>query len=686
MGGIWGRTFRRGIIQLWLALGMGIAGAMLGRPSRCACQDPVMPPPPVDDGGQTDSNPAPVAGNVIEAGAALWVRIPDLTNEQVVRVEARDETGQVVSDAPVGPGLMAVFHRGTLPPGWYQLRLLDASGQVQASTTAAVLRSFEGPWDPERNPVAVDMAVSWLAPFDIPDASKAMIRLARMAGTGWVRDRLRWRELQTGPDAWAETSQYDRTAVLQQEAGLKVLSVFHDIPVWARNQDDSQTDLRYLYRFCEGLARRLRGYIDAWEPWNEANARNFGGWPIHRMCAWQKAAYLGFKAGDPAVPVCWQPIGGVNTAAQVRGILDSGVPAYCDVYAIHSYDWAHSFKVLWSEALRAASGKPLWVTEIDRGIAGDGTDSLDDLPPERALLKAQYIPQEYALAMACGADRIFHFILADYSEIHAEQPIRFGLLRRDLTPRPAYVSLAVTARMLAGTECLGVRRFEEAPDLWAAGFRSLDPGRGDVLLMWAERDVEWHDRGKTVVDYTLPRALRGPRQCVDYLGRDVPVPTRFSGVPVFMSYPRGALTIWFDQLDDRLPQKNAAGTLARVVLDAWFSENPPRSFPAGWTPEFYPLLHPGPQVLRIAVYHLSDQGALTGAIRVSGLPAGWQVDPERLAFSLGPMDRAKLEMSVTVPEDPGPADADQAWWIRLTAEHDAGTVLDTLAVAVRCDR
>lgn len=681
-----GRQGRKGGVHLWLALGVGIASVLLGWSSRCACQEQGVSLPPADVDGLIDLNPAPVAGHVIESGAALWVQIPDLTDEPVVRVEARDETGQVVSDAFIRPDQMAVFRKGALPPGWYELRFVDASGQVQASTTAAVLRPFEGPWDSERNPIAVDLAVSWLAPSNIPDATEGMIHLARMAGTGWVRDRLRWKELQTGPDTWAETSRYDRTAVLQQEAGLKVLSVFHDIPGWARQEAGALADLRHTYRFCEGLAQRFKGYIAAWEPWNEANIRGFGGWPIHRMCAWQKAAYLGFKAGDPEVTVCWQPIGGINTAAQVRGILDSGIPAYFDVYAIHSYDWAHSFTALWSEALRAASGKPMWVTEIDRGIAGDGTEGLDDLPLERALLKAQYIPQEYALAMAGGATRIFHFILADYSEVHAAQPIQFGLLRRDLTPRPAYVSLAVTARMLAGTECLGVRRFEDSPDLWAAGFRNLDPGRGDVPLMWAERTVDWPDRGKTVVDYTLPRVLREPRKCVNYLGRDVPVPTRFSSAPVFMTYPRGTLSVWFDDRNSVLPKQDEAGTPSRVILDAWFPDSPPQSFQSGWTPEFYPLLKPGYQVLRVVIYHLGDQETLTGTVRVASLPTGWQVDPERLAFSLGPMDRAVLETSVTVPEDAGPADADLAWWLRLTAVNEAGTVLDTLAVAARCER
>jgi hypothetical protein len=46
----------------------------------------------------------------------------------------------------------------------------------------------------------------------------------------------------------------------------------------------------------------------------------------------------------------------------------------------------------------------------------------------------------------------FHFILGHY---HEPNGVQFGLLRRDLTPRPAYVALAAVGRLLAGARTLG---------------------------------------------------------------------------------------------------------------------------------------------------------------------------------------------------------------------------------------
>jgi len=62
-------------------------------------------------------------------------------------------------------------------------------------------------------------------------------------------------------------------------------------------------DLRPVYELGQALAERFRGRVQAWEPWNEANIAVFGGHTVDQMCAWQKAAWLGFKAGDPSVIV-----------------------------------------------------------------------------------------------------------------------------------------------------------------------------------------------------------------------------------------------------------------------------------------------------------------------------------------------------------------------------------------------
>ena len=99
----------------------------------------------------------------------------------------------------------------------------------------------------------------------------------------------------------AETT-YDSAANIQHRYGLKILQVFHDTPRWAVALPGATgrfpSDLRHVYHFAKAMSQRFQGRVQAWEPWNEANVTTFGGHTIDELCSYQKAAYLGFKAGD----------------------------------------------------------------------------------------------------------------------------------------------------------------------------------------------------------------------------------------------------------------------------------------------------------------------------------------------------------------------------------------------------
>lgn len=164
---------------------------------------------------------------------------------------------------------------------------------------------------------------------------------------------------------------YDTAAEAQHAAGLKVLQVFHDTPSWAREESSAggrfAPDLRHAFDLGRALAARFKGRVAAWEPWNEANVSTFGAHTVDQMCSWQKAAWLGFKAGDPGVIVGWNVTTAAPTPAQTAGVLANETWPYFDTYNIHTYDWPHSYAQLWKPAREAMSGRPLWVTEADRG-------------------------------------------------------------------------------------------------------------------------------------------------------------------------------------------------------------------------------------------------------------------------------------------------------------------------------
>ncbi|NLH40792.1 MAG: hypothetical protein GX448_03045, partial [Planctomycetes bacterium] len=354
---------------------------------------------------------------------------------------------------------------GTLGIGWYRIEFLGGDGKTLGWTTAAVLARLAAP-TPQDSPICLDSATAWFARNDREKQDRLAL-LASLAGANWIRDRLRWRDMQpNGPLDVAEPgTTYDTSALIQTARGLKVLQVFHDTPPWAVVEGDASGryagDLRDVYRFCKAMAARFHGTVLAWEPWNEGNVATFGGHTTDEMCSYQKAAYLGLKAGDPNVLVCWNVSTAVPTRLHTSLVLQNETWPYYDTYNTHTYDWPDSYERLWKPVHEAACGRPIWVTESDRGIAYATPEPWCDLSREGEIRKAEFMAQSYASSLFAGADRHFHFILGHYCE---GGKIQFGLLRLDETPRPSYVALAAVGRFLAGARCLGRWDLDGKPD------------------------------------------------------------------------------------------------------------------------------------------------------------------------------------------------------------------------------
>ena len=103
----------------------------------------------------------------------------------------------------------------------------------------------------------------------------------------------------------APTNKYDAAARELNKAGIQVLQVNGLTPSWAEKQKNRfPADLRDAYRFHREMARRWKGQVQAFEPWNEADWIQFGGHTGAEMASFQKACYWGLKAGNPDMIVC----------------------------------------------------------------------------------------------------------------------------------------------------------------------------------------------------------------------------------------------------------------------------------------------------------------------------------------------------------------------------------------------
>ena len=613
-------------------------------PGEAAAQERVPPKP-------LPSHP----GNIYIAGEEVSVVPPESPDPAAVTWRALDDAAATVDSGAVTD----VVHLGALGVGWYEVEFLDANGQTLDRTTAAVLAPWKTPV-PEDSPVCLDAAISWFATGD-PVLQERHASLAALAGANWIRDRLRWREIEPERGQFAPPTQYDAAARIQHAQGLNVLQVWHDTPKWALDEHADHgrfpPDLRDVYQFAKTVAQRFDGTVQAWEPWNEANSGNFGGQTIDEMCANQKAAYLGFKAGNPDATVCWQPIGGVNAASMADGILANETWPYYEVYSIHSYDWPDSYDRLWEPARRAAAGRPIWVTECDRGMKPDPDSEWGDFSREDAIKKAEFMAHSYATSLFSGASRHFHFILGHYMEQHGA--VQFSLLRKDLTPRPSYVALAALGRFLAGGTCLGRWQIDGQPNAHVYAFRALPDGEPrDVLIAWTEVPGDWDKRGAAALTWSLPSDVT-VLEAHDYLGRSLEAgaPAELESRAVFLLLPPNELDKL--TLEPARTSEFREGDPSNIVLQLEMAGRVVADKTKGWTPQFERAVPPNtPTDLHIVAYNFGE-ASQSGTFAFEAVPAGWDLAKRAWDVTLPPMARVVLSTSVTIEELP--PDVDPPW-------------------------
>ncbi len=593
--------------------------------------------------------------HVFYRGEPVVFPVPNDLSAPVHSLRLLNERMEELSVMPI---VGSTADAGALPVGWYRIEFLAQEGALLGFTTAAVLEAMVAP-PGEDSPIALDVALAWLGAKDQRDWP-LMAELTRRAGVRWVRDRIHWREVQEGSGTFLSHTKYDDSADIQAASGLKILQVFHTRPQWAllppTGSKRPRTDLLKLYAFCKGMGERFHGRVQAWEPWNEGNAANFGGFTIDELCTIQKAAWLGFKAGDPAITVCWNPLGGINLPSQAADILRNETWPYFDVYSIHSYDWPHGFEGYWVASRDAASGRPLWVTEADRGLAVDPESVLGDLTPEMDRRKAEFVTQSYARSLFSGASRHFHFILGHYTE--GENRIQFGLLRADHTPRPGYVALATLGRLLADGRCLGRYEVPEKPEVEVYAFRTRPDGiERDVVVAWCEGEFDWPERGRMKAPWPIQESI-SVEAAFDYLGRplEARVPSELSAAPVYLVIPAGTSDALKLRTVESVPWRG--GEASSVVLQFDVPGAEPVIRTVEWTQEAAYEFEAGAVVkANLTVYNLGVVKASGNiAINVSSQQGTGSADTREV--TLEPMSSTELSVEVTIPTD---ADTRDTW-------------------------
>jgi hypothetical protein len=282
---------------------------------------------------------------------------------------------------------------------------------------------------------------------------------AKAIGTQWIRLGVSWRQVQpSGPDSWDFTFP-DKMIPKILSRGMNVLVQLEvPTPNWAlptgsTNPLSLPTDNTAAFEnFATAMAQRYSPLgVHSWEIYNEMNfkytAAQYG--PVLR------AAHAGIHEIDPNATVM---VGGLATSDAtslegpipfVQSLYSHGYGPDFDAVAMHPYTWIRPFTynniTNWSQmadtspsvhSVMAANGdadKQIWITEF-----GFNTWSATDSKATEAN-QALWVQEAYSRAQTYDwAGPLFWYSYRDDGTAHTTSENFFGLLRYDLSPKPAY--------------------------------------------------------------------------------------------------------------------------------------------------------------------------------------------------------------------------------------------------------
>lgn len=228
-----------------------------------------------------------------------------------------------------------------------------------------------------------------------PERRTALIERLREDGITWIRER----------SSWPETANDNRPVWREaREAGLKVLAFARQVnnhlehrPAGANRLGQNLLD---VYRKSRLLASTHRGAVDAWELLNEPDFMFVADNP-DSATAFQKAMYLGLKAGDPDTPVLRPAIGG-SPNGYWEVALRNGLWDYGDASNVHFYGWPETLDEIledhrlmdahpWERGWTTVRAAPQWITEVNhyRGRFGRGYETKDEIWSEQSVALAR---------------------------------------------------------------------------------------------------------------------------------------------------------------------------------------------------------------------------------------------------------------------------------------------------------
>lgn len=375
--------------------------------------------------------------------------------------------------------------------------------------------------------------------FNLPRPVQVPFRLMREAGIRSVRDDAFWSTVEQRPGLLMISPDWYKYLREQRASGMSnILMLGYGNRFYSSDSKPIFPTVRAGFaRFVDFVARRLKGQVGFYEVYNE--------WDLEdSISPAYNDAYLELvrdtsrqlRRIDPGARI----LAGAVTSYGIKvgfadRLLRNGLMQYADGLSLHPY--VHCEKTndgntpeSWIRWMRDVSAHldevagqpvPLYLTEM----AWHSTGGLHPCGIDETT-QAAWLARAYLLAKTLPAIKgMWWYDLANDGNNPAEQEHNFGLLRRDLSPKPAYLALKRIAPVLndyryVPSEALPAA--EGSPALVQLEFRNGDQR---VLAVWTQGDRE-------AVTLSVPGAPAGPVQVSNF-----PVLIPLGGNPLSIANP-----------------------------------------------------------------------------------------------------------------------------------------------------
>ncbi|MGA2533156.1 MAG: glycosyl hydrolase [Candidatus Aminicenantales bacterium] len=310
----------------------------------------------------------------------------------------------------------------------------------------------------------------------------AILDLIKDARIGWIRDEVYWSEVEKEKGVFRFPPAYDYYLRAAQARGIQVLLILDfGNAVYSgaeKGAPATEAERQAFARYCREVVKRYKPLgVRHYEIWNEPNASMF--WKpqpnLEDYARLLEAAYKSCKDADPGATVLGCSTSGTDLNFIGR-VLDAGGGRFMDAVSFHPYcqPLPPEKKLLTdiSKLKGIAPGKPLWITEFgyqtDTGAAGVDEET-----------QANYLVRAFLLARSSSVvERVSWYDFQNDGEDRAEPEMNFGLVRKNLSPKPAYAAFKTMASLVRD---LPVAEFQIAGNTY---FLRLGEGSNRLTAVW----------------------------------------------------------------------------------------------------------------------------------------------------------------------------------------------------------